>query len=163
MLPRAANAIPSLATAAASLLWRTCAGWRVEDTFLFFQFLELQTCLKTPSSAVPLAARKCWHQVLRSVPMLHETQVDMICSQFRYALKSSSELSPLPRCPNSIEIKRWHPGLSKQSTPVESHHSGLSETGVSDTGFSQSKMQKKTNPKSKLQNPDQKSWSDDFL
>ena len=44
---------------------------------LFFKFLELQKCLKTPSPVVPLAARKCRHQVLRSVPMLHETQVDM--------------------------------------------------------------------------------------
>ena len=67
MLPRAAKAIPSLATAAASLLWRTSAGG------FFFKFLELQTCLKTPSSVVPLAARKCRHQVLRSLPMLHET------------------------------------------------------------------------------------------
>ena len=33
MLPRAANAIPSLATAAASLLWRTCAGWFVLSVF----------------------------------------------------------------------------------------------------------------------------------
>ena len=44
---------------------------------LFFLFLELQTCLEAPSSAVPLAARKCRHQVLRSVPGLYETQVDM--------------------------------------------------------------------------------------
>ena len=36
---------------------------------------------------------------------------------------SSSELSLLPRCPNSIETKRRHLGLSKQTPPIESHHS----------------------------------------
>ena len=76
---------------------------------LFFLFLELQTCLKTPSSAVPLAARKCRHQDLRSVPMLHEAQVDIICSQFRYALNMLEiwvRRSDIP-LPESSTIAVW--------------------------------------------------------
>ena len=76
---------------------------------LFFQSLELQTGLKTPSSAVPLAARKCRHQVLRSVHSWNTSRHESLCSQFRYALNMLeiwARRSDIP-LPESATIAVW--------------------------------------------------------
>ena len=76
---------------------------------LFFQSLELQTGLKTPSSAVPLAARKCRHQVLRSVHSWNTSRHESLCSQFRYVLNMLeiwARRSDIP-LPESATIAVW--------------------------------------------------------